>query len=197
MYYNYHRDAKMDKRIDLRIIKTKKVLFASLLSLMKQKDFDKIKVSDICEEALINRSTFYAHYEDKYDLLIDLVEDLKNNILKELKVNPHDNISKDYFMNLLSILINHIDEHRDIYSAIIIHNKNSFLIDFLSDVINRDISQRLENNYHIDSNIPISTIVKLYLGGIVNIGVDWIINPNKYTKEEILTYLNRLIPDKI
>ena len=197
MYYNYHRDAKMDKRIDLRIIKTKKVLFASLLSLMKQKDFDKIKVSDICEEALINRSTFYAHYEDKYDLLIDLVEDLKNNILKELKVNPHDNISKDYFMNLLSILINHIDEHRDIYSAIIIHNKNSFLIDFLSDVINRDISQRLENNYHIDSNIPISTIVKFYLGGIVNIGVDWIINPNKYTKEEILTYLNRLIPDKI
>ena len=197
MYYNYHRDAKMDKKIDLRIIKTKKVLFASLLSLMKQKDFDKIKVSDICEEALINRSTFYAHYEDKYDLLIDLVEDLKNNILKELKVNPHDNISKDYFMNLLSILINHIDEHRDIYSAIIIHNKNSFLIDFLSDVINRDISQRLENNYHIDSNIPISTIVKFYLGGIVNIGVDWIINPNKYTKEEILTYLNRLIPDKI
>ena len=197
MYYNYLRDAKMDKKIDLRIIKTKKVLFASLLSLMKQKDFDKIKVSDICEEALINRSTFYAHYEDKYDLLIDLVEDLKNSILKELKVNPHDNISKEYFMNLLSILINHIDENRDIYSAIIIHNKNSFLIDFLSDVINRDISQRLENNYHVDSNIPISTIVKFYLGGIVNIGVDWIINPNKYTKDEILSYLNKLIPDKI
>ena len=56
----------MNKKTDLRIVKTKKVLFDTLIKLMRQKNFDKIKISDICDEALINRSTFYAHYEDKY-----------------------------------------------------------------------------------------------------------------------------------
>ena len=74
----------MNEKTDLRIIKTKKILFETLLKLMKQKNFDKIKISDICEEALINRSTFYAHYQDKYELLDDLVEDLKVSLLLTL-----------------------------------------------------------------------------------------------------------------
>lgn len=188
----------MNEKIDLRIIKTKKVLFDALLTLMKQKNFDKIKISDICEVALINRSTFYAHYDDKYDLLVALIEELKNTILLELKYNENEYISKEYFMELLKILINHIDENREIYSAIVTHNRNGLLIDFLIDVTNRDISQRLKhNNSMIKSNIPIDAITRFYFGGIVNVGVDWITNKDKYTKEQILEYLDKLIPDKI
>ena len=54
---------------DLRVIKTKNALFNALIELMKDKTFEEIKVSDICNKALINRSTFYAHFDDKYDLL--------------------------------------------------------------------------------------------------------------------------------
>ena len=57
----------MEKKTDLRIIKTKKVIYEALIDLMKEKTFEEIKVSDICNKALINRSTFYAHYEDKYE----------------------------------------------------------------------------------------------------------------------------------
>ena len=39
----------MKNKIDLRIIKTNKVLFESLITLMEQKDFEKIKISDICD----------------------------------------------------------------------------------------------------------------------------------------------------
>ena len=46
---------------DLRITKTRKVLFETLVLLMKEKSFEEIKVSDICKKALINRSTFYSH----------------------------------------------------------------------------------------------------------------------------------------
>ena len=60
----------MEKKTDLRIIKTKKVIYEALIDLMKEKTFEEIKVSDICNKALINRSTFYAHYEDKYELLV-------------------------------------------------------------------------------------------------------------------------------
>ena len=57
-----------NKKQDLRVVKTKRLLYDTLIDLMKEMPFEEIKVSDICNRALINRSTFYSHYTDKYDL---------------------------------------------------------------------------------------------------------------------------------
>ena len=186
----------MKNKIDLRIIKTNKVLFEALITLMEQKDFEKIKISDICDQALINRSTFYAHYEDKYDLLLAMINDLKNNLERELKENKEEDISKNYFMELLKILINHVDEKRETYNSILKNDKNGIVMGFLIDVSYRDLTSRLKNN-NLISIIPIDVITKFYIGGIVNVGIDWIKNKNKYTKEELLLYFDKLIPDKI
>ena len=186
----------MKNKIDLRIIKTNKVLFEALITLMEQKDFEKIKISDICDQALINRSTFYAHYEDKYDLLLAMINDLKNNLERELKENKEEDISKNYFMELLKILINHVDEKRETYNSILKNDKNGIVMGFLIDVSYRDLTSRLKNN-NLISIIPIDVITKFYIGGIVNIGIDWVKNKNKYTKEELLLYFDKLIPDKV
>ena len=188
----------MKEKTDLRIIKTKKILFDTLLKLMKKKNFEKIKISDICEEALINRSTFYAHFEDKYELLMALFEEQKVSLLEKLEDNENTNFSKEYLMELLNILINHIDENREIYSAILSNNRNGILIDFLIDVIERDVSDRLKDNNDIkNSNLPLDIIVKFYAGGLINIGMAWLTSKEKYNKEQLLSYINILIPEKI
>ena len=188
----------MNNKTDLRIIKTRKILFNTLLNLMKEKNFEKIKIADICDAALVNRSTFYAHYEDKYELLMDLFDEQKVALLKELEGENSYSSSKEYLMKLLSIVIDYIDDKKDIYSAIILHNRNGFLIDFLIDVIERDTYERFKNNKDIkDSNIPLDILVKFYAGGIINIGISWLTRSENYTKEELLSYINKLIPDKI
>lgn len=188
----------MQGKTDLRVIKTKKILFDSLLKLMKNKSFEKIKISDICEESLINRSTFYAHYEDKYELLIGLFEEQKQVLLKELEDNENMIFSKEYLMELLNILIDHIDENKETYGAILANNRNGILIDFLIDVIERDVSDKLKNNNEIrDSKLPLDIIVKFYAGGLINIGIAWVTRTEKYNKEELLSYIDKLIPDKI
>lgn len=193
-----HEVFEMTMKNDLRVIKTKKILFDTLLKLMKQKNFEKIKISDICEEALINRSTFYAHYEDKYELLVELFENQKQLLLNELGENENELSSKKYIMKLLSVLIDYIDDNRDIYSAILSHNQNGFLIDFLIDVIEKDASTRLKNNYDIkESDLPLDIIVKFYAGGIINIGISWLTRSENYTKDELLDYIDKLIPEKI
>ena len=196
--YNGTRGEIMKEKTDLRIIKTKKILFDALLKLMKKKNFEKIKIADICEEALINRSTFYAHYEDKYELLMALFEEQKISLLEKLDNKENTNFSKEYLMEVLNILINYIDENREIYSAILSNNRNGILIDFLIDVIERDVSERLKDSNEIkNSNLPLDIIVKFYAGGLINIGMSWLINKEKYNKEELLSYINILIPDKI
>lgn len=188
----------MKEKTDLRIIKTKKILFDALLKLMKKKNFEKIKISDICEEALINRSTFYAHYEDKYELLIALFEEQKISLLEKLEDNENTNFSKKYLMDLLNILINHIDDNREIYTAILSNNRNGILIDFLIDVIERDVSNKLKENDEIkSSNLPLDIIVKFYSGGLINIGISLLTHKEKYNREQLLSYINELIPEKL
>ena len=192
------RGVILKEKTDLRIVKTKKILFNSLLNLMKIKNFEKIKISDICEESLVNRSTFYAHYDDKYELLIDLFEERKLSLLKDFEDNENKAFSKEYLMELLSILIDHIEENKEIYSAILANNRNGILIDFLIDAIEKDVSEKLKGNSEIkDSDLPLDIIVKFYAGGLINIGIDCITRTKKYSKKELLLYIDKLIPDKI
>ena len=95
---------------DLRITKTRKVLFETLVLLMKEKSFEEIKVSDICKKALINRSTFYSHYSDKYELFMELIDALKDNLTESLNNNDSNVYTREYFIDLIKLLIDHIDE---------------------------------------------------------------------------------------
>lgn len=56
-------------KTDLRIIKTLRQIDTALLENLKEHPFQKITIDMLCKSALINRSTFYKYYEDKYDLL--------------------------------------------------------------------------------------------------------------------------------
>src|ERR1700720_2327551 len=61
------------ERLDPRILRTRQLLQDALRKLLELKEFDKISVQDITEAATVNRATFYAHYEDKFALLGELV----------------------------------------------------------------------------------------------------------------------------
>jgi len=58
--------------MDLRVIKTKKVIHDSFMELRKTHPLEKVKVKDICEKALINKTTFYKYYTDVFDLSREL-----------------------------------------------------------------------------------------------------------------------------
>lgn len=191
----YVRGEVMNKKVDLRIIKTKKVLYEALEDLMIDNSFEEIKVSDICAKALINRSTFYAHYDDKYELLEEYINSLKDALRSELEKNINIKNSKEYYMEMIRLLLNHIEEKKNTYLSIMIKNKNSILMDIVDDVINKNILEQIkeENNKRIPSTI----ITKFYLGGVINVCLEWLKYDNKYSKEEIINYIDKLIPNDI
>ena len=60
----------MDRRTeDLRVLRTHTLLLQALSDLLQEKPFDEIRVKDLCQRAMVHRSTFYAHFEDKRHLL--------------------------------------------------------------------------------------------------------------------------------
>jgi AcrR family transcriptional regulator len=57
------------EKIDLRVRRTQLTLQSALIELIEEKGFTAITIGDIAERAMINRSTFYKHYRDKYHLV--------------------------------------------------------------------------------------------------------------------------------
>ncbi|QAT43789.1 TetR/AcrR family transcriptional regulator [Aminipila luticellarii] len=65
----------MENKQDLRIVKTRSNIKRSFIQLLLEKDLNNITVQDILDKALINRKTFYNHYQDKYDLTEQLIHE--------------------------------------------------------------------------------------------------------------------------
>lgn len=72
-------------KTDRRIVRTRDILGEALFALMQEKAFDKITVQDLLDRAGVGRSTFYAHYRDKHDLLISDVEEFFEYVACSLK----------------------------------------------------------------------------------------------------------------
>lgn len=185
----------MKEKKDLRIIKTRKALYQAFLKLMKSKPFEQIKVSDICNEALVNRSTFYDHYTDKYDLLEEYINSLKDTLTNE--ITKEDNIEKNtkkYYMEIIKLLLYHIEKEKDTYVSIMINNRNSITNDILYDILGKAITNQINNN-NISDKVPNDIIIMFYIGGVTNICLEWLMYDNKYTIEDIINYIDILIPD--
>ena len=62
------------KKLDPRILRTRKLIESSFLELLEEEDFQSITIQDITDRATINRSTFYAHFDDKYMLFDHIIQ---------------------------------------------------------------------------------------------------------------------------
>ncbi|MDL2217145.1 TetR/AcrR family transcriptional regulator [Christensenellaceae bacterium OttesenSCG-928-M15] len=75
------------EKMDRRIKYTRRVLKENLVELLAEKPISKISIKELCARADINRSTFYAHYTDQYDLLnqieVELFEDIFSHFSRQ------------------------------------------------------------------------------------------------------------------
>lgn len=66
--------------MDLRMQKTERAIKNAFIELRSKKNLEKIKVKELCEIACVNKSTFYAHYEDIYGLSDAMEEEVVTSI---------------------------------------------------------------------------------------------------------------------
>lgn len=186
----------MRSKKDLRVIKTQNLLYNTLLELLKDKPFEKIKVSDICIRARINRSTFYSHYTDKYELMVDFMNNLKESLKDELKKNNCVPNSREYYIKMIGLLLNHIEEKKEVYQFALVNNENSIIIEMIENTIIDDITRSIEeSNINGNLNVPTEIISKFYIGGVIIVGASWLKGNIKYTKNQLIEYFDKLIPE--
>ena len=181
------------KKIDLRIIKTKKSLYEGLLLLLKDNSFENIRVLDICNKANVNRSTFYDHFSDKYELLNSLFNDIQNEFNNNIvKIDNYNNI-KEYYLEVVKRLLSHFKTNIDVYSSIIRNNNNSISFDMLKEIISKDLENALDKFNNFDKDLPNKIIISYYVPAVISVCLEYLYNPNLYSEDDIVRYLDKLI----
>lgn len=94
----------IQKKEDRRVRYTKKAIKDSFLELFETKPLEKISVTEICNNADINRGTFYSHYSDPYDLKNKLEEEFLSTIRERITEATNNHRNKISTAQALAIL---------------------------------------------------------------------------------------------
>ena len=108
----------MSNRTDLRVVKTRKAIRGAFLGLLTEKDYAAITVQDILDRALINRKTFYNHYHDKRDLLLQLGAEANGIMQYAFDRRMDDRTGSSGFWSLVNTTYAQLYEDRELFLAL-------------------------------------------------------------------------------
>ena len=97
---------------DRRTQRTRQTLSHALIDLIQEKRYEAITVQDICDRANVGRSTFYAHYQDKDDLLASNFQQMMESLGSQIEWRAGQ------FVFPVTPLFQHVQEHHHLYKAL-------------------------------------------------------------------------------
>lgn len=155
---------------DKRCIKTKRAIRNAFAQLLSEKEPGRITVKEICENALINRNTFYAHYAGVYELM----DEMENEIIAELdEVIEEYGLLEDYNPHLIfEKLTALIYEDFDFYSHLVSSKGYGTLITKVKAVTKNHMLDVMEEKSKLDRE-KLSYIFEFVSAGMLALYQQW------------------------
>ncbi|GMQ86026.1 MAG: TetR/AcrR family transcriptional regulator [Acidimicrobiia bacterium] len=175
---------------DRRVRRTKQRLQAALTSLIGEMSYDKITVQDLIDRADVGRSTFYAHYETKDDLLISGLDRLTVDMELHMADDPS---AADAILPSLG-LFRHAAENHERFRALIgsrgIDLVHKAAIDALTERARAAIDRRSAAGEH--SSLPPDARAAFAAGSLMVLLTWWLDNDMPYPAETMADMYRQL-----
>ena len=189
-----------EAQTDLRIRRTHKFLQEAMIELITEKGFEAITVGDIAERAMINRATFYRHYQDKYDLAAKIFEETANHLVENMKP-LHKDTRQSAMENPPEIWIQffeHVAEHARLYRAMLGKNGSPWFAARMREhtiklmlEIARQYEQPVEPRHQIEPAMPQELPAMQLSHVLIGTIVWWLESEKSYTPRQIATWFYR------
>lgn len=180
------------KKIDMRTLRTKKLLTKSLYELLETTSFDKLTVQNICDNALVHRTTYYQHFNNKEELLTYSLEDFREKLFAVTHNNMDHESPTQMFLHLSTFFVKYVQSNRQVLKKIINNIGSDLLISKISYAYEQNILSLLNSSPH-EFSVPKPMISQFFTGGIIKILLTWIESDNSYTNEELLHFITILM----
>ena len=194
-------------KIDPRIKRTNKYLRNALVELLKEKDVTSITIQEITEKAELTRGTFYLHYHDKQDFLMQSMNEVLEELIEKVKPRQNDEYSseleeKDESVSFLK-LFEFIYDHADYFKVMLSDRGLPQFRSHMTEIVKRRVYGELissigeaEDVLDIPKDILISYITSAHIGVICS----WLESDMKFSPAfmaEKLTSLTLLGPIRV
>ena len=185
---------KSTNKTDLRIQRTQKAIVDAFYELLDEKAFSAITVIDICDRALINRGTFYTHFEDKYQLLDKCISDIMYGLHEQVKKAHGENDIITYYNEVMSLGINFLAGHRRRIKTIIVKADSALVFDKVHEILTHNIINRLSKARPKEGKrkLPADILAEFFAGGIISLIKWWLLEEPNYTLDDIQKQLSIL-----
>jgi AcrR family transcriptional regulator len=187
--------------LDRRVRRTRHALEQALISLILEKGYDSVTIEDITNRADLGRTTFYLHYRDKEDLLMQTIDSIAEDFLEHHEAvlgqfeSPKSAINK-LKLNLDKRVINHIflhaRENADLYKVMLRGEGGVKASHRLVDLIKDETIKRLKSIKELEFDVPIEVISVFFAGTLVELIKWWLEEEQPYEIEEMVKYFQQM-----
>ncbi|WP_244513548.1 TetR/AcrR family transcriptional regulator [Oceanobacillus limi] len=177
-------------KLDRRKKYTRKVLRESLMDLLKEKQISSITVKELCELADINRSTFYAHYADHFDLLTQIEDELIDDMNQYLSAYNFE--KEEEAVQMVEKLLEYFATKQDECKTLLQKDGDSSFQKKVTDVAHRFIMKNWMEVNLLDRNIS-EYLSAFIVTGSIQMMKMWLYNGMDKSPKEMAELINNFI----
>ncbi len=167
----YEEVDKNGKKIDARILRSKRDLADSLETLLEKKNYDDITIKEICEGALVSKLTFYNNFYDKNELLkFMFARRIKEISIKINALFPTKKTSNEVYKDVIKIIIHYFYENKEKFKKMV-ENDRSYVMFWNINTFVYELSPLIAPIYNnlVTFDAPKELILSYYVGAFSNI----------------------------
>lgn len=172
----------------------------ALIQILDKKEFEDITVKEICQMASVNRSTFYLHYENTYDLLNETINNLYKDFFSRYDKSLNINRLNEKANNELFLIK---PEYLKPYLTFVFENRKIFkLMYFKNDVFNGEVMYKewfnkifspILSKFNVNDEEEQTYIMIFHLQGLISLIMEWVKNDCKMKIDELIIIIEKCI----
>ncbi len=175
----------MEKKTDLRIIKTHIALHNAFTHLMSKKTFEDITISELCDAAMIRRTTFYKYFTDKYDYFNFYISEIIKKSRNSVSLNTITDNPIEYTEKILSGYFEFMRQNLKLVNNLKNSNMVSFFFNSLQQQYESELRFILIDVKHYPPSPQLDFTISLVAGGLITALGWWLENPDTFSNKEI------------
>lgn len=190
-----------ETRIDRRVNRTRRELRRSLMALVVEKGYDSVTIEDITERAELGRTTFYLHYRDKEELLLESIDTIADELTEKIykEINQNEVHSPNRFRPIVFVF-QHATENRMLYQIILRGEGSTIAASRIRKIIFD--AALMFFNVQLDVSIKemmtveqLELVAAYFSSSLLGFLTWWLETESKYTPEEMGDYYRRFFFD--